>query len=44
MAEFKTIHTNYGLMAMMQAEATGTPINPTHMAVGDVMAFIISAL
>lgn len=35
MAEFKTIHTNSGLIAMAQAEATGTPINLTHMAVGD---------
>lgn len=35
MADFKTIHTNYGLLAMAQAEATGTPINLTHMAVGD---------
>lgn len=32
---FKTIHTNYGLAALAQAEATGTPINLTHMAVGD---------
>lgn len=32
---FKTIHTALGLMAMAQAEATGTPINLTHMAVGD---------
>lgn len=35
MAEFKTIHTTYGLTAMASAEATGTPINLTHMAVGD---------
>lgn len=35
MAEFKTIHTTYGLAAMAAAEATGTPINLTHMAVGD---------
>jgi len=35
MAEFKTIHTTYGLTAMAQAEATGTPINLTHIAVGD---------
>lgn len=33
--EFKTIHTKYGLSAMSSAEATGTPINLTHMAVGD---------
>lgn len=32
---FKTIHTNYGLAELAQAEATGTPINLTHMAVGD---------
>ena len=35
MAEFRTIHTTYGLTAMAQAEATGTSINLTHMAVGD---------
>lgn len=35
MAQFKTIHTTYGLTAMAQAEATGTPINLTQMAVGD---------
>lgn len=35
MAEFRTIHTTYGLTKMAQAEATGTPINLTHMAVGD---------
>lgn len=35
MAEFRTIHTLYGLTAMTSAEATGTPINLTHMAVGD---------
>lgn len=35
MAEFKTIHTAHGLTALAQAEATGTPINLTHMAVGD---------
>lgn len=35
MAEFKTIHTTYGLTAMAQAEATGVPINLTHIAVGD---------
>lgn len=32
---FSTIHTNYGLQLLAQAEATGTPINLTHMAVGD---------
>lgn len=32
---FSTIHTQYGLVAMASAEATGTPINLTHMAVGD---------
>lgn len=35
MPEFRTIHTAYGLAAMASAEATGTPINLTHMAVGD---------
>lgn len=35
MAEFKTIHTTAGLAAIASAEATGTPINLTHMAVGD---------
>lgn len=35
MAEFRTIHTTYGLAAMAAAEAAGTPINLTHMAVGD---------
>lgn len=35
MAEFRTIHTKYGLAALTRAEATGTPINLTHMAVGD---------
>lgn len=35
MPDFRTIHTSYGLAAMAQAEATGTPINLTHMAVGD---------
>lgn len=35
MATFKTIHTNYGLAAMAAAEASGVPINLTHMAVGD---------
>lgn len=47
MAEFKTIHTTAGLTAMAQAEAARTPINLTHMAVGDgngnpVTAFIAS--
>ncbi|WOH61901.1 phage tail protein [Bradyrhizobium sp. BWC-3-1] len=32
---FKTIHTSYGLGRIASAEATGTPINLTHMAVGD---------
>jgi phage-related tail fiber protein len=32
---FKSIHTNYGLSRLSSAEATGTPINLTHMAVGD---------
>ena len=32
---FRTIHTLAGLAAMAAAEATGTPINLTHMAVGD---------
>lgn len=32
---FKTIHTLYGLTRMAQAEATGVPINLSHMAVGD---------
>ncbi|MGB0468576.1 MAG: phage tail protein, partial [Pontibacterium sp.] len=32
---FKSIHTDYGLAAITQAETTGTPINITHMAVGD---------
>lgn len=35
MPDFKTIHTAYGLTAMASAEATGTPINLTNMAVGD---------
>lgn len=35
MANFKTIHTLYGLEKMAAAEATGTPINITHIAVGD---------
>lgn len=32
---YKSIHTTYGLARMASAEATGTPINLTHMAVGD---------
>lgn len=32
---FSTIHTNYGLRILAQAEATGTQIQLTHMAVGD---------
>lgn len=32
---YKTIHTTYGLQRMAQAEATGVPINLTHMSVGD---------
>jgi phage-related tail fiber protein len=32
---FATIHTNAGLALIAQAQATGTPINLTHMAVGD---------
>lgn len=32
---FMTIHTNYGLQALAQAESTGTQILLTHMAVGD---------
>lgn len=32
---FKTIHTAIGLAAIAQAEASGVPINLTHMAVGD---------
>jgi phage-related tail fiber protein len=32
---YKTIHTNYGLQRMAQAEASGVPINLTAMAVGD---------
>jgi phage-related tail fiber protein len=35
MPAFKTIHTNYGLQRLDAAEATGVPINLTHMAVGD---------
>lgn len=32
---YQTIHTTYGLIRMASAEATGTPINLTQMAVGD---------
>lgn len=32
---FKTIHTQYGLSRLAQAETTGTPINLVAMAVGD---------
>lgn len=35
MMQFSTIHTTAGLAAMSAAEASGTPINLTHMAVGD---------
>lgn len=35
MAQFKTIHTKYGLQRMAQAEASGVKIVLTHMAVGD---------
>lgn len=35
MSTYRTIHTTHGLAAMAQAEATGTPIKITHMAVGD---------
>lgn len=35
MVEFRTIHTQYGLEALARAEASGTAINLTHMAVGD---------
>lgn len=35
MNNLKTIHTSHGLTALAQAEATGTPISLTHMAVGD---------
>lgn len=35
MAQFKTIHTTYGLTRMAAAEASGVPINLTHMAIGD---------
>jgi hypothetical protein len=31
---FKTIHTRTSLVTLTQAEATGTPINITAMAVG----------
>lgn len=32
---YKTIHTKHGRVAIAQAQATGVPINLTHMAVGD---------
>lgn len=32
---YATIHTNYGLQRLAQAEATGVPINLIEMAVGD---------
>lgn len=35
MANYKTIHTTYGLQRMAAAEAAGVAINLTHMAVGD---------
>ena len=35
MATYSTIHTTYGLARIASAEATGTPINLTHFAVGD---------
>ncbi|MEX3924410.1 phage tail protein [Paraburkholderia sp. BR10936] len=35
MATYRTIHTNYGLRRMAQAEATGIPINLVAVAVGD---------
>ncbi|MEH6564572.1 MAG: phage tail protein [Halopseudomonas sp.] len=35
MPTYNSIHTAYGLQAMAAAEAAGTPINLTHMAVGD---------
>lgn len=35
---FQTIHTLYGLQRMAAAEATGTPINLTHMTVSDGIA------
>lgn len=35
MAIYKSIHTTIGLAALAAAETSGTPINLTHMAVGD---------
>lgn len=35
MAEYKTIHTTYGLSRLASAEAAGTKINLVEMAVGD---------
>ncbi len=35
MPTYKSIHTAHGLQAIAAAEAAGTPINITHMAVGD---------
>lgn len=35
MTTYKTIHTLYGLRRMAAAEVAGTPINLTHMVVGD---------
>lgn len=35
MANYQTIHTNYGLAAIAAAVVSGIPINLTHMAVGD---------
>jgi len=35
MPTYRSKHTAAGLSAMSQAQATGTPINLTHMAVGD---------
>lgn len=32
---YRTIHTDYGLATIAQAEVTGVPINLTHVAVGD---------
>lgn len=32
---YRTIHTRTALAAMAASEATGTPTNLTHMAVGD---------
>lgn len=32
---YRSIHTTYGLRRIAEAEATGVPINITHMAVGD---------